>query len=81
MNVLEIIKQELRIHAGTSRFVTFDDVTADTTLDELGVDSLRAIAILYAIEDETGVEIPNEALETIKTVGDIIDIVECGILS
>lgn len=77
MTVLDIIKRELKVNCADSNMtVSYDLVNPYTTLDELGVDSLRAITIMYAIEDETGVEIPNDAIEKIRTVGDIIEIVE-----
>jgi acyl carrier protein len=50
-------------------------VTEAATLDELGVDSLRAISILYDIEDSFEIEIPNEDIQKLESVGDIIEIV------
>jgi acyl carrier protein len=47
-------------------------VTLDSSLESLGVSSLDAITIVYDIEDVFGVEVPNEALESLKTVEDII---------
>ena len=44
----------------------------DTQLSELGVDSLGAITILYELEDKLGIEVPNEVLDSLKTVGDIL---------
>jgi acyl carrier protein len=50
-----------------------NDITLSTRLTDLGIDSLRAITILYELEEEFGIEIPNEIIETIDTVGDIVD--------
>ncbi len=44
----------------------------ETRLDRLGIDSLRAITILYELEDVFDVEIPNELIADLKTVGDIV---------
>ena len=49
------------------------NISPTTRLNDLGIDSLRAITILYELEEEFGVEIPNELIETINTVGDIVD--------
>jgi len=49
-----------------------EDLTLETRLKDLGIDSLRAITILYQLEEEFEIEIPNELIETIVTVGDII---------
>ena len=44
----------------------------ETRLDELGIDSLKAITILYELEDRLDIEIPNEVFDSIKKVGDIV---------
>ena len=54
------------------------DVTPEKTFESLGIDSLEAIDILYEVEDKFGVDIPSEALdlESTKTVGDLMQVVE-----
>ena len=53
-----------------------DDVTLNTRLEVLGIDSLKAIVILSELEDLLGIEIPNEIIGSINTVGDIVTKVE-----
>lgn len=54
-----------------------DSITMDTNLTEdLGADSLDLADVLMAMEDEFEVEIPDEDIENIKTVGDIVDYIE-----
>lgn len=48
-------------------------VTLATTFDELGIDSLDKINISFEVEEVFGITIPDEALGTLKTVGDVID--------
>ncbi len=48
-------------------------IQPETTLEELGISSLDAITIVYEIEDAFDVEVPNENLESLKTVRDIVD--------
>lgn len=48
------------------------DITMESHLSDLGIDSLRAITILYELEDRFEIEIPNEIIGTITTVGDIV---------
>lgn len=56
--------------------VDADVVTLEASLtDDLGADSLDAVEISQAIEEETGVAIPDEELGNIKTVKDIFDYV------
>lgn len=44
--------------------------------DDLGADSLDLVDLLMSIEDEFDVEIPDEDVEKIKTVGDLVHYVE-----
>jgi acyl carrier protein len=48
-------------------------ITRDSVLSELGITSLDAITIVYDIEEQFGIEVPNEMLEGLRTVGDIVD--------
>ena len=52
------------------------EVTMDTNLmKDLSADSL-AVEIIMAIEEEYGIEIPDEDAETFQTVGDLVRYVE-----
>ena len=44
--------------------------------EDLEADSLDAVEIIMAIEDEYSIEIPDETAEEFKTVGDIVKCVE-----
>lgn len=43
---------------------------------ELGADSLDLIDLAMSIEDEFDIELSDEALEKIKTVGDLVEYIE-----
>ena len=52
-------------------------VTMDSSfIDDLGADSLDIVELIMAIEDEFGIEIPDEKAGEMKTVKDIVDYVE-----
>ena len=56
-----------------------DKVTADTDLQEdLGADSLDVVDLLMSIEDEFGVEVPDDEIEDIKTVGSLVSYIEAN---
>lgn len=53
------------------------EITMDTNITEdLGADSLDVVDILMSIEDEFGIEIPDESVEKVKTVGNIVNYLE-----
>ena len=45
-------------------------------LEDLGADSLDIVDLVMTLEDEFDTEIPDEEIETIKTVGDIVHYIE-----
>ncbi len=45
-------------------------------VDDLGADSLDVVDLVMAIEEEFGIEIPEDQTENIKTVGDILAFIE-----
>ena len=48
-------------------------VTMDTLIaEDLGADSLDVVDLLMSLEDEFDVEIPDEEIENIKTVGNLV---------
>lgn len=54
-----------------------DEVTLTTRIGEdLGADSLDAVDMLISLEDEFDVEIPDEEIENIRTVGDLVSYIE-----
>ncbi len=72
--VLEKIKQIIIDQLGLD-----DDteITTDTSLmKDLEADSLDAVEIIMAIEDEFDIEIPDEDAENFKSIGDIVKYVE-----
>lgn len=51
-----------------------ENITMDSgIMDDLGADSLDIVDLVMAIEDEFEVEIPDEQIESIKTVGDVVN--------
>lgn len=53
------------------------EITADTSLqDDLGADSLDAVEIIMALEDEFGIEIPDDVAQTLSNVGEITKFVD-----
>ncbi|SHI81330.1 acyl carrier protein [Geosporobacter subterraneus DSM 17957] len=68
--VVEIIAEQLGLDST-------EDITPQTSLmKDLEADSLDAVEIIMALEDEFGVEIPDEEAEKFKNIGDIASYIE-----
>ncbi len=52
-------------------------ITMDTNIaDDLGADSLDVVELLMSIEEEFDVEIPDEKIESLRTVGSVVDYIQ-----
>lgn len=68
-DVAERVKKIVVEHLG----VESDKVIESASfIDDLGADSLDTVELVMAFEEEFGVEIPDDAAETIQTVGDAV---------
>lgn len=54
-----------------------EDLTEETDfVDDLNADSIELVELVMSIEDEFDVEVDDEALEKLKTIGDVLDYIE-----
>ena len=53
-----------------------DEVSLDSSFEELGVDSLDRLEIVTQLEDKYDIRIPDEALRNIRTVRDAVTSLE-----
>lgn len=51
------------------------EITRETNLDSLGIDSLHAFDIIFEAEEKYGIKIPFETVP-IQTVQDIVDLID-----
>ncbi|MBE0451016.1 MAG: acyl carrier protein [Clostridia bacterium] len=49
------------------------DITTDSAFDSMDIDSIDAVEIIMAIEDEFEIEIPDEVAENFGSISDIIN--------
>ncbi len=61
--VIEVITKTQHLEAGA--------VKAESTFEELKIDSLDGLQILFALEEEFNVNIPDDAAKQLKSVADI----------
>ncbi len=54
-----------------------DDITMDADIqDDLQADSLDVVMLMKTISDEFEMAVPDDAVDSIRTVGDIVDYIE-----
>ena len=67
--VIEILSNQLRVES--------EKINAQTNIAiDLGADSLDLVEVLMSLEDEFNISIPDEAIPTIVTVGDLVKFIE-----
>jgi acyl carrier protein len=68
-DVAERVKKIVIEHLGVDADKVVDNANF---IEDLGADSLDTVELVMAFEEEFGVEIPDDAAETIVTVGDAV---------
>jgi len=62
----------IRVIAQTQRMPP-NSISIDNTFDELKIDSLDGINIVFALENEFGINIPDESVQTMKSVRETVE--------
>jgi acyl carrier protein len=63
--VIEIIAREQHLDPGT--------VTLDSSFEQLGIDSLDGVNILFALEEEFKIDIPDAVAQNMRSVRQVVD--------
>ena len=67
--VIDIIVEQLGVNA--------DQVIPDAKfIEDLGADSLDTVELIMALEEECGIEVPDEEAEKLMSVGDVNKYIE-----
>ena len=71
-DIADRVKKIVVAHLGVD-----EDIVVDTAsfIDDLGADSLDTVELVMAFEEEFGIEIPDDAAETIQTFGDAVNFI------
>lgn len=68
----ELTNRVLNTIATTQR-IPVDRVTIDSTFEGLGIDSMDGVNILFALENEFNITIPDEAAKQIRTIREMVE--------
>ena len=67
--LVALLAEQLDVEAG--------EITEETDIiDDLGADSLDVVDLVMSLEDEFDLEIPDEDIENIRTVGELVKYLE-----
>ena len=66
----ELIQRVLKVIA-TSKRIPLETVTIDSEFQALGIDSMDAVEILFALENEFDITIPDEQARSVRSIRDM----------
>jgi acyl carrier protein len=72
---LSVSQRVLKTIAATQRLPP-ENVTLDRSFEELGIDSMDGVNILFALENEFDITIPDEQAKTIRSIPRMVEGVE-----
>ena len=53
-----------------------EKITPDSDMSDFEADSLDIVDMVMTLEDEFGIEVPDDAIESLRTVGDVVKFVD-----
>jgi acyl carrier protein len=68
----ELTQRILRVIADAQRLPP-EKVTIDKSFEELGIDSMDGVSLLFALENEFDINIPDDAAKSIRTVREMVE--------
>ena len=71
----ELTQRILKVIADSQKLPP-EKVTIDCTFEELGIDSLDGVNILFALENEFNINIPDEGVQGIRTIRQMVEALE-----
>ncbi len=71
----DVTQRVISVIAKTQR-IPPEKISPDSTFEELGLDSLDSVNILFALEEEFDIDIPDEDTRDIRSIGQMIEGIE-----
>jgi acyl carrier protein len=68
--------ERVRKAIATSKRIPLETVTIDSEFQQLGIDSMDAVEILFAIENEFDINIPDDEVRDVRNVRQMCDGIE-----
>lgn len=71
MDTLELLKEYLKRHVDNPP----ENLTLESRLDGIGVDSLALLELIFELEEKHGINVPND-VPMPETVGQLVELIE-----
>ena len=71
----DLVQKVLKVIA-TSKRIPLETVTIDSEFQQLGIDSMDAVEILFALENEFDINIPDEDARSVRSIRQMCEGVE-----
>jgi acyl carrier protein len=62
----------MQVIAKTQR-IPLESISLDSTFEQLKIDSLDGINIVFALENEFGINIPDDGVQTMRSIGETVE--------
>ena len=69
----EALEQRVISVIAATQHIAAENITIDSTFEQLKIDSLDGINILFALENEFNLNIPDDSAQHIRTVREMVD--------
>lgn len=70
------VKEKVKSIVADQLEIDIDKLTMETTFEEIDADSLDIVELVMTLEEEFELEISDEEIENIKSVGDVVKYIE-----
>lgn len=70
-----VSERVIRVFAAFKK-VSTEDIKMDTTFESLGLDSLDGLNLIFELEEEFGIMVPDDKVQSMKSVAEVVEGVE-----
>ncbi|MBQ3199965.1 MAG: acyl carrier protein [Firmicutes bacterium] len=72
MDTLDMLRKAIKKELGRD----FGDISLNTTFEDMALDSLDVVQMVMAIEEAFDIEIDDDDVDGLKTIGDLVEYIE-----
>ena len=67
------VTEEVLVVIAQTQRIPIEKITLDSRFEELGMDSMDTVNILFALEEKFDITIPDEAAKQIRSIREMVD--------